>query len=310
MPSILDRIRHWLRPDFGKRLGFIVVNCTKNTFIRRSLRKFQITNQPVRNTVRQIDESVAIVVPCYNHGQFLNATVASLSAQTYRPFEVIFVDDCSTDNSFEILSHLCAELPTDIYGQVLRTPVNSGQAAAINMGIRATRASVIMTLDADDYLMHDALSVGLALLDCHQNIYLLGAAHIPFSGDGPPPADAHLRISEICPDILSIPVTRYEPSTVLHVKDQNDINMTHSSMIFFRTAWEAVGGYCAKRLRRVVIFTDRDFQLRVGSIFPIGVSKMVPFVYYREDSSVQFDGSGDKAALWSLQSLLSERRDR
>ena len=79
------------------------------------------------------------------------------------------------------------------------------------------------------------------------------------------------------PDIIS-------PSRISKVTKHNEVNMTMSSSTFFRSAWEAVGGFWNYD-RRVCHPDDRDFQLRVASLFPIAVLDE-PLAFYRTNSSL------------------------
>jgi hypothetical protein len=62
--------------------------------------------------------------------------------------------------------------------------------------------------------------------------------------------------------------------------------MTHSGSCFFKVAWEAVGGYQAVKAKRVVPFSDRDFQLRINAVWPVAVAYETPLTLWREGSSV------------------------
>jgi glycosyltransferase involved in cell wall biosynthesis len=87
---------------------------------------------------------ISIVVPCFNGGAFLDRLMASLAGQTYRAFELIIVDDGSTD-PFTREKLAAAE------GVVIRQD-NRGLAAARNAGFRAARAPLVLPLDCDDTL--------------------------------------------------------------------------------------------------------------------------------------------------------------
>ncbi|MBU0640348.1 MAG: glycosyltransferase family 2 protein [Planctomycetes bacterium] len=91
--------------------------------------------------------SVAIVIPCYNHGAYLPEAVASVHAQTYAPVECVVVDDGSTDAETRRVLHLLQEAGTRVISQP-----NQGLAAARNAGVRATEAAFFVPLDADDQL--------------------------------------------------------------------------------------------------------------------------------------------------------------
>ena len=77
-----------------------------------------------------------------------------------------------------------------------------------------------------------------------------------------------------------------QPADSFAYERYNDLNMTHSASCFRRDAWKAVGGYYSDARRRIVPFSDRDFQLRVNALFPVGVSPTVAFSFWRTYSSV------------------------
>jgi len=86
---------------------------------------------------------VSVVVPNYNCGRFIAGTLESVFAQTYPAFEVIVVDDGSTDDSASVLARYEGRI------RLLRQP-NQGVSAARNHGIRESRGELIAFLDADD----------------------------------------------------------------------------------------------------------------------------------------------------------------
>ena len=86
---------------------------------------------------------VSIIMPCYNGEAFLAEAVGSVLAQTFRDFELIVVDDGSTDGSADILARYVDPV------RVIRQ-TNRGVSAARNVGIAAARGDFIAFLDADD----------------------------------------------------------------------------------------------------------------------------------------------------------------
>ncbi len=92
---------------------------------------------------------VSIVVPNYNKASLLAETVASLKAQSYESFEVLFVDDASTDGSVEAFRR---EVGDDPRFQLFQQPQSRGGSAARNVGFRASRGSYVMFFDSDDLL--------------------------------------------------------------------------------------------------------------------------------------------------------------
>jgi glycosyltransferase involved in cell wall biosynthesis len=92
---------------------------------------------------------ISVVVPCYNEQDNLVPLVTTLTevlAPLHVPYEIVITDDCSKDNSWEILKKLAAENPRVC---VQRFEKNAGQSAALWAGIRAARGQYIATLDAD-----------------------------------------------------------------------------------------------------------------------------------------------------------------
>jgi glycosyltransferase involved in cell wall biosynthesis len=101
---------------------------------------------------------VSIVIDNYNYARYLGAAIDSALAQTWRPLEVIVVDDGSTDDSWAVASR---------YGERIRAirQANGGQGAAYNTGFAASRGEWVMFLDSDDLLDANAIARLMALAD-------------------------------------------------------------------------------------------------------------------------------------------------
>jgi dolichol-phosphate mannosyltransferase len=92
---------------------------------------------------------LSLVIPAYNEQENVDALlgrVGAALAQTGRPFEVVIVDDGSSDDTPRLLREAMTTLP---WLRVLRLQKNSGQSAAFDAGFRAARGDVIATIDAD-----------------------------------------------------------------------------------------------------------------------------------------------------------------
>lgn len=94
---------------------------------------------------------VSIVIPNYNCGEFLNDCIQSAINQSYSNTEIIVVDDGSTDDSVEILSHYEGQI------KLIETS-NRGAAAARNLGISIAEGEFIAFLDSDDWWTLDKIS--------------------------------------------------------------------------------------------------------------------------------------------------------
>lgn len=93
---------------------------------------------------------ISIVIPCYNSSSNLKKGYQSLLRQNYNEFEVIYVDDCSTDNTLELLYDIKKTSPINI--KIIKNERNYGPGLSRNYGIKNACGTYIMFLDSDDYL--------------------------------------------------------------------------------------------------------------------------------------------------------------
>jgi glycosyltransferase involved in cell wall biosynthesis len=99
------------------------------------------------------DRLVSILVPIYNVSKYIERCARSLFEQTFENIEYIFVDDCSPDNSLEILLAVMNDYPTrDGMIKVIRHNENKGLAAARNTALQSSQGDYIMHVDSDDYV--------------------------------------------------------------------------------------------------------------------------------------------------------------
>ena len=104
---------------------------------------------------------LSIVVPVYNAEAFLPETIQYVKQQTYTDWELLLVDDCSTDGGF---AYTCEEAKKDERIRPIRQERNAGAAQARNRGIREAKGEIICFLDADDIWMPDKLEKELAFM--------------------------------------------------------------------------------------------------------------------------------------------------
>ena len=102
--------------------------------------------------------SVSIIMPVYNAEKFLPRSIESVIHQSYRPIELILVNDGSTDSSEAICRKYALEDPRI---KVL-SQKNKGPAAARNRGVRQASGDFVFFLDADDFLPEKALEILIA----------------------------------------------------------------------------------------------------------------------------------------------------
>jgi len=90
---------------------------------------------------------ISVVAPCHNERENLRPLIEAIQAAlTGSSYEIVLVDDCSTDGSWELLRQLGERDPRI---RALRFDHNCGQSAALWAGMKAARGQIIITLDAD-----------------------------------------------------------------------------------------------------------------------------------------------------------------
>lgn len=104
---------------------------------------------------------ISILVAVYNTAPYLPQCLDSLCGQTLRDIQIICIDDCSTDQSPQILADYARR---DTRITLLRTPHNSGHAAARNLGLQIATGEFTTFVDSDDWLAPDALEQALEAL--------------------------------------------------------------------------------------------------------------------------------------------------
>lgn len=98
------------------------------------------------------DELISIVIPVYNAAPFLKRTLECIQGQTFKNWELLLIDDASTDNSVEIVKQWILEQKNENkYVYLLQNERNLGPAYSRNRGILAARGRYLVYLDADDY---------------------------------------------------------------------------------------------------------------------------------------------------------------
>jgi len=109
-------------------------------------------------------ELVSVIIPAYNPGRFLKETIESVMSQTHQNWEVILVDDASTDGSGEFAQSCAARSPEQIRYVTHPGKANRGPSASRNLGIECCSGDLIAFLDADDVWFPDKLEKQVQIL--------------------------------------------------------------------------------------------------------------------------------------------------
>jgi glycosyltransferase involved in cell wall biosynthesis len=209
---------------------------------------------------------VSTVMIFFNEEKFLPEAIASVFAQTYENWELLLVDDGSTDDSTEIALRYAEECPTKVRYLEHSGHRNRGASAARNLGISNAKGEYIAFLDADDVWLPDKLDHQVTILNSQPEAAMLcGATQWWYSWTGNP-EDAkrdHIRALSVQPNTL------FMPPKLLTLFLQNTNVPCTCSVLLRREIIEATGGF-EETFRRV--FTDHAFYAKVCLKSPVFVS--------------------------------------
>jgi glycosyltransferase involved in cell wall biosynthesis len=113
------------------------------------------------------EPNISVITACFNHGRFITEMLQSVFSQIFIDYEVIIVNDGSTDNTKEILNNIIHEKVTVIHTE------NFGPASARNTAIKNARAPIIMNLDADDKIAPSLLEKAYQIFCSNPNISIV-----------------------------------------------------------------------------------------------------------------------------------------
>ncbi|HEX6467979.1 MAG TPA: glycosyltransferase family 2 protein [Streptosporangiaceae bacterium] len=126
-----------------------------------------------RNTPENPPENplVSVIVPNYNYATSLELCLRAIEAQTYRPVELVMVDDGSTDDSVAVAERLGVK--------VVHTGRNQGAGAARNLGVERTSGEVLVFVDSDVAVYPDAIEVAVRMLQDDPGLGAVCSIHDP-----------------------------------------------------------------------------------------------------------------------------------
>jgi teichuronic acid biosynthesis glycosyltransferase TuaG len=105
---------------------------------------------------------VSVITPSYNAEKFIEHTIRSVQAQTHKNWEMLIVDDCSSDSTVEIINRIASEDPRV---KLTRLETNSGAAVARNTAIEKAEGKYIAFLDSDDFWKPEKLQTQLEFME-------------------------------------------------------------------------------------------------------------------------------------------------
>lgn len=181
--------------------------------------------------------TVSIIIPAYNQGHFLAEAIDSVLAQTYPDFEILVVDDGSTDDTAVVAQSYTDSRVRYIYKE------NGGLSSARNAGLRHASGEYISYLDSDDCFLPDKLALLVAELKAHPDVGLVAGQALPIDEYG---RQVGIKFDKALP----------EDSTQLLLG-----NPLHVGSVLLRREWQEQVGFFDETLRS---YEDWDMWLRLA----------------------------------------------
>lgn len=241
---------------------------------------------PMRMQV--VEGLVSVIIPLHDRRRFVGEAIESVLAQTYPDWELLIVDDGSSDGSADIARGYSSWTPDKIRYVEHPGHVNFGVTRTRNVGAAASRGEFLAFLDSDDKWMPHKLADQIQLLQAHPEVGLVCAPSVYWRDwDHEAPETAHRENS--FPEIAPSGQVYESPYLLIHTYPLGDWGAPcPSSLLMRRSAFEAVDGFVEE-------FNPTTFQLCEDTAFlskiylssvRVMVSQSISDYYRRHDSSI------------------------
>lgn len=242
---------------------------------------------------------VSVIIPSFNHEKYIEQAIESVFQQSYRPLELIVVDDCSGDRSPKIISSLKAryrKLDSNFKFSFFRKSKNSDAPTTINFGLSKARGEYVTILNSDDYYAPDRIKTLVDVASAKNKELLFTDVEIVDSKGTKLPGQ-HPRVHWLH-EALSF---RHETPSVGYSILKQPYVVTSGNLFFKRSLLKTLKGF-----RNYRVHHDWDFVLRATRFTePFFVSKRL--IFYRiHNSNTISETSGDAQEVGRLSNARSE----
>ena len=225
----------------------------------------------------------SIVIPAFNRRDLLEETLSSLNTQTFQDFEIVVIDDGSTDGTATFLQQLGAPIRHE-------TIANSGPGEARNCGIRQAKGDYIVFLDCDDLLLPGALATYQQVIEREDPSLIMGSA---------------LEFTEDHPELPSEVELDYQVLDSYLESSQHPLDIAAGRIVVKRRLLTPDRCFTSKRVNS----EDHDFLLRNGDLPTyIRMEQPVTIAYRRHDESETLSSSGFIKCIEGLNFIVASEK--
>ena len=200
---------------------------------------------------------ISVIIPVYNYGKYLKEAIQSALSQQFADYEIIIINDGSTDNTTEVLR----EFENHPKIKLITPKENRGLVRSCHEAIEASTGEYIIRLDADDYFDENALLVLSNVLDKNPDVGLVYPDYFLISEEGK--VLDYIRLPKVAEEVKLL-----------------DLPANGAGTMFRRSCYQAVGGYdLSLRLE-----DNYDLWLKILNRFKVH-NVNLPLFYYRRHGS-------------------------
>lgn len=226
----------------------------------------------------------SIIVANYNNGRYLTPLIESILKQTYSKWELIIADDCSTDNSLQILAPYMAHPQI----KVVRHQQNKGAASTFNTAMDNSTGALVALLGADDALTADALQI---MYDAH---------------DQSPQASMIYSLYYDCDGELNPVGIGTLTKSIKEVKSVIHKICVANLMTFKRTLYNQTTGFNPFFKRAL----DQDLFLKLEEVGEVVFIDKPLYYYRRHSGGISQEGNSEKARMFHIMAMYDAYRRR
>lgn len=201
---------------------------------------------------------VSVVIPSYNHHDYVERAICSVLGQTYSNIELIVIDDGSTDGSVDRIALLADE-----FGFCFVKQANRGLTKTLNRALTMAKGEYFCEFSSDDFMSDDYILEQVLFMNEHADVGMVSARLIEVDAKG------------------SLKSQKHDPVSIEHFVSFDDIlfrgqNLPAPGMLFRKSALVAVDGYNAE-----IQLEDMHIQLKLTNAGWLIANNPVAVVYYR-----------------------------
>jgi glycosyltransferase involved in cell wall biosynthesis len=224
---------------------------------------------------------LSILIPVYNAEKFISKTIDSVLAQTYTDWELIIVEDKSTDKSFDVIKQYEAQYPEKI--KVFQNEANLGMMLNWNTGIDLCKSELFVKLDADDIWLPTFLGKSIAILDKYPEVGLVFTKYVNIDEQDRIIPDTEI----VLPDFAN-----ERPFSTIPLVQKGHLFMLRSAIlqqglsVMRRNIFDEIGKYRYLITKKTQAATDTEFYFRVGLHYKIFCINETLYQYRIHSSSI------------------------